>query len=169
VRTYTGEGDGRAASNEDGNAANPRPDLLEAGVAVVEAAAADTNTAAPFFGDDGGGVSQGRAAGRRTGLEAGVDVVETAEDSNKVTPFLGEDGAGASEAAGSFAFRVETGEGVMALALDESTNKMEPSSGSYAVGDTSGSGGGSYAGRCDDHVCPLLDPELPNASLVSKS
>ncbi|KAM0915362.1 hypothetical protein ACQ4PT_010903 [Festuca glaucescens] len=136
---------------------------LEDGLSVVEAATAGTSKVAPFFGDDGGGVSEaeGRAAGCRPGLEPGVDVVDT----NKVAPFVrGQDDEGASQVDGSFTGRREARGGVMAPALDLSTNKMEPFSSSDAVGDTSGSGGGSYARRCDDRVTPSFDPQLPNAT-----
>ncbi|KAM0897287.1 hypothetical protein ACQ4PT_022651 [Festuca glaucescens] len=163
VAPFVGD-DGGAVSEAEGGAAGRMPGPgLEDGLAVVEAATAGTSKVAPFFGDDGGGVSEaeGRAAGCRPGLEPGVDVVDT----NKVAPFVrGQDDEGASQVDGSFTGRREARGGVMAPALDLSTNKMEPFSSSDAVGDTSGSGGGSYARRCDDRVTPSFDPQLPNAT-----
>jgi hypothetical protein len=95
--------------------------------------------------------------------------VETAVDTNKVAPFVrGQDDEGDSDKDGSFTDRREARGDVMAPALDPSMNKMEPFSSSDEVGDTSGSGGGSYAGRCDDRVTPLFDdPQLPNATQVT--
>jgi hypothetical protein len=89
-------------------------------------------------------------------------------DTNKVAPFVrGQDDEGASQVDGSFTGRGEARGGAMASALDLSTNKMEPFSSSDAVGDTSGSGGGSYPRRCDDRVTPPFDPQLSNATQVT--